>query len=80
MVEVGGQRQDDLVARLGERHHRQAERLVAAGRDGHPVDRDRGVVVHRHGSHQRLAQFGDSLLVGVGRRGRALGSGGDVVA
>ena len=45
VVEVVGQRRDDLVARAGERSSDEAERLVAAGGDDHVRRLDRARVV-----------------------------------
>ena len=80
MVEVGRQGDQDFIARLGQRHHREAESLVATGGDGYPGGGDRGVVVGAQRTGQGLAEWEDPLLVGVGRRGRTLGNGGDVIA
>ena len=60
VVEVVGQRRDDLVARAGERSSDEAERLVAAGGHDHVRRLDRARVVARQLVGDRSAQRRDA--------------------
>jgi hypothetical protein len=79
MIEIIGQGQDDFVAGPGQRQHREAEGLVAAGCDQRIGRVDARAIEGAHIGGQCLAQGWQALDIGVACRGRLADDPGQMI-
>ena len=77
VIEVIGNRKNDIIAAPSDRHDGGAEGLIAAGWNGDFVGADVAAIIRRHVLCQRRAQRRQSCDIGVKTGGRIGGEAGD---